>query len=103
MSPRLPAQAKPDAASAEVEVYTAQRTASSVDEAALLGVLVQLVRQRTDVDLSHYKDSTFHRQLQRRMLELGCAGLDAYIKHLEAHPDELHRLQRSLLISVTRF
>jgi len=73
------------------------------DEAALLGVVVQLVRQSTQVDLSHYKDSTFRRQLDRRMLDLGCATLDDYVTRLHADGKELHRLQRSLLISVTRF
>jgi len=74
-----------------------------VDEARLLGVVVQLVQQTTQVDLSHYKDSTFRRQLDRRMLELGCATLDDYVARLHGDTPELHRLQRSLLISVTRF
>ncbi|MBH1987798.1 MAG: PAS domain-containing protein [Burkholderiales bacterium] len=77
--------------------------ASSPDDAALLGVIVALVRQATQVDLSHYKDSTFRRQLQRRMLELGVPDLDAYVGRLQQDPAELQRLQRSLLISVTRF
>jgi two-component system CheB/CheR fusion protein len=76
---------------------------TEVDEARLLGVVVQLVQQTTQVDLSHYKDSTFRRQLDRRMQELGCATLDDYVSRLQADTPELHRLQRSLLISVTRF
>jgi two-component system CheB/CheR fusion protein len=74
-----------------------------VDDAALLGVVVQLVRQSTQVDLTHYKDSTFRRQLARRMAELGCATLGEYVARLNNDPDELRSLQRSLLISVTRF
>ena len=77
--------------------------ASGAEDAALLDVIVQLVRQATQVDVSHYKDSTFRRQLQRRMLELGVPDLDAYVAHLQQDAGELQRLQRSLLISVTRF
>ncbi|TDP82885.1 two-component system CheB/CheR fusion protein [Aquabacterium commune] len=76
---------------------------AGVQEAALLDVIVELVRHATQVDVSHYKDSTFRRQLQRRMLELGVPDLDAYVAHLQQDAAELQRLQRSLLISVTRF
>lgn len=69
----------------------------------MLDVIVQLVRHATQVDVSHYKDSTFRRQLQRRMLELGVPDLEAYVACLQEDATELQRLQRSLLISVTRF
>ncbi len=74
-----------------------------VDEAALLAVVVQLVRQCTQINLAHYKATTFQRQLQRRMQHLGCTTLDAYVQCLHTDAQELQRLQRSLLISVTRF
>ena len=77
--------------------------AVATQDAALLDVIVQLVRHATQVDVSHYKDSTFRRQLQRRMLELGLPDLDAYVAYLQHDAVELQRLQRSLLISVTRF
>ncbi len=73
------------------------------DEARLLGVIVELVRQSTQIDVSHYKDSTFRRQLDRRMAELGVSDLSAYVALLERESAELLRLQQSLLISVTRF
>jgi two-component system CheB/CheR fusion protein len=73
------------------------------DEAALLAVVVELVHQATQVDLSDYKDSTFRRQLQRRMHTLNCATLDDYIVRLQADVEELRLLQRSLMVSVTRF
>jgi len=77
--------------------------AAAPPEVALLDAIVQLVRHATQVDVSHYKDSTFRRQLQRRILELGVPDLDAYVAHLQQDATELQRLQRSLLISVTRF
>jgi two-component system CheB/CheR fusion protein len=73
------------------------------DETRLLAVVVELVRQSTQVDVSHYKDSTFRRQLQRRLQELGEPDLAHYVDRLARDPLELQRLQQSLLISVTRF
>ena len=73
------------------------------DEARLLAVVVELVRQSTQIDVSHYKDSTFRRQLQRRLQELGEPDLAHYVDRLARDPLELQRLQQSLLISVTRF
>jgi two-component system CheB/CheR fusion protein len=84
-------------------VPTADATADATEEARLLGVIVQLVQQATQVDVSHYKDSTFRRQLDRRLLELGLSDLGAYVDWLARDPQELQRLQQSLLISVTRF
>ncbi|WP_290871341.1 CheR family methyltransferase [Aquabacterium sp.] len=78
-------------------------TQAQMDEARLLGVIVQLVQQATQIDVSHYKDSTFRRQLDRRLKELGIATLSDYVEWLERDPAELQRLQQSLLISVTRF
>jgi hypothetical protein len=91
-------------ASSTVEPMQAQgRLQAAADEARLLGVVVELVRQSTQVDVSHYKDSTFRRQLQRRLRELGEPDLGQYVERLARDPAELERLQQSLLISVTRF
>jgi two-component system CheB/CheR fusion protein len=72
-------------------------------DSRLLSVIVELVRHHTQVDVSHYKESTFRRQLDRRLTELGVPDLAAYVAWLEQEPQELQRLQQSLLISVTRF
>ena len=101
MSAANPEPIRLDDVRAATEALPAQGSAG--DDAAMLGVVVQLVRQATQVDLSHYKDSTFRRQLQRHMLELGCTSLDDYVERLRGEDIELRRLQRSLLISVTRF
>ena len=90
-------------ASAVESVPEQDRVQAAADEARLLGVVVELVRQSTQVDVSHYKDSTFRRQLQRRLRELGEPDLGQYVERLARDPAELERLQQSLLISVTRF
>ncbi|MDE2400232.1 MAG: PAS domain-containing protein [Burkholderiales bacterium] len=75
----------------------------SPHDADALAAIVGLVRQSTQVDVTHYKDSTFRRQLHRRMLELGFGELTQYLERLQADPAEVQRLQQSLLISVTHF
>ena len=93
--------------SSPLTVAAPRRSADPVvpghEEPGLLGVVVELVRLHTQVDVSHYKGSTFRRQLDRRLAELGMPDLAAYVALLEREPQELQRLQQSLLISVTRF
>ncbi|MEY4429975.1 MAG: hypothetical protein RLZZ182_2664 [Pseudomonadota bacterium] len=86
-----------------MEVHAPASTPEPGQDARLLSVVVELVRHHTQVDVSHYKESTFRRQLDRRLIELGIPDLPAYVAFLEREPQELQRLQQSLLISVTRF
>ena len=74
----------------------------ALDEGALKAIVAR-VREATHVDVGLYKGSTFERQLLRRLKELGLPGLAQYAQLLEHDEDELHRLQESLLISVTGF
>ncbi|RKH57129.1 chemotaxis protein CheB [Corallococcus aberystwythensis] len=63
----------------------------------------RLLREGVGVDFTHYKPSTIHRRLERRMLLCKVADLDTYVRHLEAHPEELDLLHQDLLIHVTSF
>ncbi len=105
MSSNVPSLLPPEGSAPVSKEAGAQdeRLQAAADEGRLLGVVVELVRQSTQVDVSHYKDSTFRRQLQRRLRELGELDLGQYVERLAHDPDELARLQQSLLISVTRF
>lgn len=69
----------------------------------ILGKLFRLLHTTMGVDFSHYKKSTLKRRIQRRMTLLGIEGLQEYLDHLQAHPDEIEALYQDLLIKVTTF
>ena len=70
---------------------------------ASLQDILERIRRRTRLDFANYKEPTIGRQIDRRMATLQIPDLDAYVAHIEAHPDELDTLSRSFLISVTSF
>ncbi|NEX23113.1 EAL domain-containing protein [Thiorhodococcus mannitoliphagus] len=61
------------------------------------------VRRRTKIDFSGYKESTLWRRVRRRMATQGAEGLEAYVEFATDHPEELERLAKDILISVTAF
>ncbi len=63
----------------------------------------RLVRTRTGIDLSLYKDATLGRRIQRRMLRTGCSDLSSYLRVLESHQAEADAMIDEILISVTGF
>lgn len=65
--------------------------------------LLNKVRSRTKLDFSGYKESTLWRRVERRLFANRCPSLDAYLTLVEQHPDELDRLAKDILISVTSF
>jgi two-component system CheB/CheR fusion protein len=70
--------------------------------AALYRVL-HLLRARTGTDFTAYKKSTLWRRIERRMNVRAVENASAYARLLQETPDEVERLFRELLISVTSF
>ncbi len=62
-----------------------------------------LLREKSGVDFTFYKPSTFSRRLERRMAVNQIQQLSAYVRHLDDHPAEITSLYRELLIGVTNF
>jgi two-component system CheB/CheR fusion protein len=71
--------------------------------ASTLKQLLMKVRQRTKVDFSGYKENTVWRRIERRMAANHLASLEEYFKYVEDEPEELERLCKDVLISVTAF
>lgn len=71
--------------------------------ASTLKQLLMKVRQRTKVDFSGYKENTVWRRIERRMAANHLASLEEYFHYVESDPDELERLCKDVLISVTAF
>ncbi|MCP5236263.1 MAG: EAL domain-containing protein [Zoogloeaceae bacterium] len=72
-------------------------------EASDLGTVVSVVRARTGHDFRHYKTGTLSRRIARRMGLATIENLDDYVEVLRSSEDEVQRLVRDLLISVTSF
>ncbi|TVR66365.1 MAG: PAS domain S-box protein [Gemmatimonadales bacterium] len=66
-------------------------------------MLFSEIRDRTGHDFSHYKDSTVHRRLKRRMAVQQVDRLEDYVRFLKSSPEEVDALFQDLLIGVTRF
>jgi len=65
--------------------------------------IYSLLRSASGVDFSLYKQTTIQRRIAHRMVVHRINGLDAYVKFLQAHPEEVDRLSEDVLITVTRF
>ena len=68
-----------------------------------LAAVLQLLRQRHNVDFALYKEGTVRRRLLRRMVLRGIHALPAYLALLQADAAEIDALYADLLIGVTRF
>ncbi len=65
--------------------------------------IVILLRSHTGHDFTQYRQSTLHRRVERRMGVHKMGKIDAYIRYLQANPQELDILFKELLIGVTSF
>src|SRR5690348_8007402 len=70
---------------------------------ATLDVLLDFVKRTRGFDFTGYKRSTIERRVAKRMGELGLETYEAYIDHLELHPEEFAALFNTILINVTGF
>lgn len=75
--------------------------ASGMQEGA--DAILELLRAEYGIDFSHYKSSTVHRRIERRLALNRSLDLDAYVDQLRSDPRELNSLYEDLLIGVTRF
>lgn len=71
-------------------------------DGALMKIFI-LLRAQTGHDFSHYKPSSIHRRIQRRMHVHQIEALDGYVRFLQQTPGEVEELFQDLLIGVTNF
>ncbi len=72
-------------------------------EPATLKKLLSKVRQHTRIDFSGYKEATLWRRIGRRMATNHVVDLDEYLQLIAERPEELEKLAKDILISVTAF
>jgi two-component system, chemotaxis family, CheB/CheR fusion protein len=68
-----------------------------------VNAILLLLKKNTGVDFTHYKKTTIHRRIIRRMLLLKLSGLKEYLRILRKTPAEALSLYNDLLINVTSF
>ncbi|MDO9596835.1 MAG: chemotaxis protein CheB, partial [Azoarcus sp.] len=71
--------------------------------ATALKQLLMRVKHHTRIDFGGYKEGTLWRRIERRMVARHVMSLDDYLALVETDPDELDRLSKDILISVTAF
>jgi two-component system CheB/CheR fusion protein len=62
-----------------------------------------LLRKTSGIDFRLYKPGTVRRRTLRRMAVHKIERVEDYVKHLQAHPEEVEQLYQDLLIPVTSF
>ncbi|MDB6034258.1 MAG: cheBR, two-component system, chemotaxis family, CheB/CheR fusion protein [Verrucomicrobiales bacterium] len=65
--------------------------------------ILQLIRNRTGVDMSLYKPATLKRRITRRLVLTRAASVPDYLKLLQSQPQEIENLYNDILINVTSF
>lgn len=65
--------------------------------------IIAMLRSKTGVDFTYYKQSTIIRRIERRMGIVQCVTLSEYLAYLYENPEEVGALYKDLLIGVTKF
>lgn len=71
--------------------------------ATALKRLLMMVKQQSRIDFSGYKENTLWRRIERRMAANHLMHFDDYLQLVERDPEELEKLAKDILISVTAF
>src|SRR3989442_7015856 len=66
-----------------------------------LAHIFRMLREKSGLDFTLYRQTTIRRRIARRMLIHGVGTLEAYRRYLEEHPSQLHPLSNDLLMNVT--
>ena len=68
-----------------------------------IGEIINLLRVRTSVDFTHYKQTTIRRRILRRMALRNLQDPASYLAQLRSDDDEVQNLYQDFLIRVTQF
>lgn len=79
------------------------RTTKQENAPATMKGLMQMVYKHCKIDFSGYKEATLWRRVERRMAANRLNNLVAYFDFCGKNPEELNKLSKDILISVTAF
>jgi two-component system, chemotaxis family, CheB/CheR fusion protein len=80
-----------------------QKSSPARPDANTMEKIEELLRARTGIDFSAYKQSTVLRRLERRVGITQVENTDQYLEYLRQTPQEVAAFYKDLLISVTKF
>jgi two-component system CheB/CheR fusion protein len=102
---KLPIIAKnPQMVHIEIESKVEKGTKRSlVKKETGLTAIFSMLKNASNVDFSHYKDTVVNRRVSRRMVINNIDGIAQYVDYLRKHPNELEALYNDMLIGVTSF
>ncbi len=79
------------------------RTSKQENAPVTMKGLLQMVYKQSKIDFSGYKEATLSRRVERRMAANRLNNLAAYFDYCKKNPEELNKLSKDILISVTAF
>jgi two-component system CheB/CheR fusion protein len=85
----------------QLEAVAPPRAAAEKED--VFAQILRLLSDATGVDFVHYKHSTLHRRIERRLVLRRLATLDEYLRCLRDDPAERQKLFEEVLIPVTSF
>ncbi|MFP4376265.1 MAG: chemotaxis protein CheB [Spirochaetales bacterium] len=75
----------------------------TIASSSTIARILMLIKRRTGVDLSYYKESTINRRIERRIGITKADSVNDYLEMLQDHPAEITTLFKEILIGVTKF
>jgi two-component system CheB/CheR fusion protein len=75
----------------------------TIASSSTIARILMLIKRRTGVDLSYYKESTINRRIERRIGITRASSVDEYLETLQEQPAEITTLFKEILIGVTKF
>lgn len=97
---------EPEAMPAIIEDYVnheGELSPDTQDDEKNVATIVDLIKERSPLDFSDYKQSTILRRIRRRASYNNFFSLPNYIEFLKVTPHEIETLTQDFLISVTSF
>ena len=82
--------------------YHPIKTEKEIDEELLKKVHI-LLKKVSNINFTHYKQTTILRRIERRMMLTHKETLDSYVDYLYESPEEVRTLSKEVLIGVTNF
>ena len=75
----------------------------NADDEKNITAIINLIKEKSPLDFSEYKQSTILRRIKRRAGYNNFTSLENYIAFLKTSPEEIEALSKDFLISVTSF
>jgi two-component system CheB/CheR fusion protein len=87
----------------EAYVSTDGKLLENADDEKNITAIINLIKEKSPLDFSEYKQSTIFRRIKRRAGYNNFTDLKNYIQFLKTSPEEIEALSKDFLISVTSF